>query len=261
MVQGKTRSSPQQLARLRELDSIERVEKETQKMSDSTNGQGSQTSAIAKTDGDWLDRICDNTTNGLCPVPDNLPEALASVDDEKRQGDEDMLDHVFEHVESFSCRPPMEERQNAEESDLASLSKEEPSQVQQRTATTTSATEKKISTGQKTSGEEPDTLDYVFDKVESFICSSGMEHAQPAEAPYGDSQLAPKRMNSILELEEGKERAPTTDIEASQVSAEVQLVVADGEKHESEIWYKKPKWLFFFSLVVLAIVLLVVFAR
>jgi hypothetical protein len=243
---------------LRSLDSIDRAEKETQKMSDSTNGQGIQTSAIAKTDEDWLDRICDSTTNGMCPVPDNLPEALASVDDEKREGDEDMLDNVFEHVESLSCRPPMEERQNAEESNLGSLPIDEASQVQQRAATTTSATEKTISTGQKTSGEEPDALDYVFDQVESFICSSAREDAQPAEAPFGDSQLGPKLSNSIVELEEDKKRAPTTDIETAQVSAEVQLAVSEDEKQETEIWYKKPKWLLFFTLLFLVIVLLVV---
>ena len=52
---------------------------------------------------DWIDNVCEKTTNLLCPVPDDLPEALAAAENKKEEADEDMLDYVFTKVESITC--------------------------------------------------------------------------------------------------------------------------------------------------------------
>ena len=40
---------------------------------------------------DWIDNVCEKTTNLLCPVPDDLPEALAAAENKKEEADEERI--------------------------------------------------------------------------------------------------------------------------------------------------------------------------
>ena len=106
-------------------------------------------------DKDWIDTVCETTSNMFCPVPENLPEAMAAMDEEKKQEEEDLLDSVFVAVESFTCKDdaPNNGTPTKEQSDRDADSEKD--------ANNETPPEERIAP----LGEEGDALDYVFEKV------------------------------------------------------------------------------------------------
>lgn len=132
---------------------------------------------------DVLDVVFGWAERAFCPTS-LINKAIADGEDE------DTLDYVFEHVESFVCRE-QEERAEPDvlyiENGLArqhvifgqgdsmtrdnSLIEERPSPNDEAVRSTTKRTIKPL-------GHQGDVIDYVFEHVESFVCSEEMPTAE-----------------------------------------------------------------------------------
>lgn len=202
-------------------------------MTSASSNNGKLTTRERKEELDWIDSVCEGTTNLFCPVPENLPEAIAAMTDEKKKVDEDVLDYVFESVESFTCR---EDQQNADKKKESGAAESDENIEHQRIAAL---------------GEEGDAIDYVFEKVESLVCSPSYDDPeQPGDELIEQARKSDR--NSILEQQEGGEENLILEVKQSQFSTS-----SNTDKERVEIRCK-PKHMILGALLFLILVALIV---
>jgi len=160
-----------------------------------------------RSSNDVLERFFEWGEAAFCPglmyKPDELPENF---------GEPDVLDYVFEHVESFTCRDNGPEGSGIEVGDKGLLVKEgnkgvgnnsfdenfslvRDNSLVERDGTNGRPT--RLATTRKSPkivplGQEGDLLDYCFEHVESFVCNEGNEVMPNSSAPIGRPRRMPR---------------------------------------------------------------------
>jgi hypothetical protein len=205
---------------------------------------------------DVLDLVFEWTEKIMCPSGDttNRSSAAAAIQDEP---DEDMLDYVFDHVESFTCRDKIagdrrardDEYPGVEPSDFTrdnSLVEEGPpmetirpvrqprgggQRQQQRSAPapvehTSQQQQLALSSPAPPVDGDNDLIDYVFEHVESFVC------ADPIEIPPQRTVALHSTKRNVKKAK--GQAATTTTPTADKVPSTVQVTPSPKQGHATK---------------------------